>query len=171
MLKFDDLSNAQKKYVNAVRDAYPEVFKDGDYDTGVGLVRENGKIFVTRDFLVTFHDEMFSKRESGGVKIGYPIWLTNNNKHTRGVYVLPDPTKSNVAARHTKVAEPTAEVNESKEIVSDNLVERALAKRSRVQIAVDESTNDYTTYSEVDEDEVVRELRDFAMITIENSML
>lgn len=77
MLKFADLSMAQKKCVVALIEA----------DTNL---KKTGKITLKEVTSIT--KELAEKRTQGATKIGYPNWLFKTNKVEKGVYQLPLPT-------------------------------------------------------------------------------
>ena len=86
MLKFVDLSMAQKKCVVALIEAQPSL-------------KKNGKISLKEVVAIT--QDLASKRTAGAVKIGYPNWLFKTNKVERGVYQLPVPTDAELS-QYTK---------------------------------------------------------------------
>ena len=88
MLKFADLTMAQKKCVVALIEAQPSL-------------KKTGKISLKEVVAIT--QDLASKRGSGGVKIGYPNWLFKANKIERGVYQLPVPTAAELS-QYTKDA-------------------------------------------------------------------
>ena len=78
MLKFANLSLAQKRFVVAVIESNPQYKKDPQI-----TLKECASIYYTlRD----------TRTGAKGEKIGYPNWLFNKNKVERGVYQLPIPT-------------------------------------------------------------------------------
>lgn len=83
MLKFVDLSMAQKKCVVALIEAQP-------------TIKTTGKISLKEVVAIT--QELASKRTAGAVKIGYPNWLFKTNKVERGLYQLPVPTDAELSA-------------------------------------------------------------------------
>lgn len=83
MLKFVDLSMAQKKCVVALIEAQP-------------AIKKTGKISLKE--VVSITQDLASKRTAGAVKIGYPNWLFKTNKVERGVYQLPVPTDAELSA-------------------------------------------------------------------------
>lgn len=76
MLKYAELTKAQKRFVDAVVATFPEVAKVGT---------------VSRKELEYIYWELNAKRETGGEKVGFPNWLTGPNKVSRGVFQLPMP--------------------------------------------------------------------------------
>lgn len=77
MLKFANLTNAQKRYVEAALRVKPEVAKTGT---------------VSRNDLLEIEQALVAARTAGGEKIGFPNWLTAKNKASRGTYVFPLPS-------------------------------------------------------------------------------
>jgi hypothetical protein len=86
MLKFADLSMAQKKCVVALIEAQPSL-------------KKNGKISLKE--VVSITQDLASKRTAGAPKIGYPNWLFKTNKVERGMYELPVPTATELS-QYTK---------------------------------------------------------------------
>ena len=83
MLKFADLSMAQKKCVVALIEADATLSK-------------TGKITLKQVSAIT--QDLASKRDKGAVKIGYPNWLFKSNKLEKGLYQLPLPTAKELSA-------------------------------------------------------------------------
>jgi hypothetical protein len=83
MLKFASLTLAQKKCVVAYIEHSPSIKKTGRV--------------TLKDLNVIYH-EIAAKRDSGGVKVGFPNWLLKDNKLERGVYQLPVPTDAELSA-------------------------------------------------------------------------
>jgi hypothetical protein len=77
MLKYADLTKAQKRYVDCVLETDPSIKKRG----GV----------LTRKELESLHWTMAETRQAGGEKIGFPNWLTAKNRIGRGEFQLPMP--------------------------------------------------------------------------------
>lgn len=90
MLKFANLSLAQKRFVVAVLESNTQ------YKTAPQItLKECAAIYYTlRD----------QRTGSKGEKIGYPNWLFNKNKVERGVYQLPVPTEAEMSAYTKEVA-------------------------------------------------------------------
>lgn len=83
MLKFADLSMAQKKCVVALIEADASLTK-------------NGKITLKQVSAIT--QDLAANRDKGAVKIGYPNWLFKSNKLEKGLYQLPLPTAKELSA-------------------------------------------------------------------------
>ena len=82
MLKFVDLSMAQKKCVVALIEAQP-------------ALKKTGKISLKEVVAIT--QDLALKRSVGAPKIGYPNWLFKTNKVERGLYQLPVPTETELS--------------------------------------------------------------------------
>jgi len=82
MLKFSDLSMAQKKCVVALIEAQPSL-------------KKNSKISLKE--VVSITQDLAAKRTAGAPKIGYPNWLFKTNKIERGLYQLPVPTETELS--------------------------------------------------------------------------
>ena len=114
MLKFANLSMAQKKCVVALIEADSSLTKTGQ---------------ITLKQVSTITQSLAAKRASGGTKIGYPNWLFNKNKVERGVYQLPVPTETEMTAFNKEVADKkTAPVAKAKAKVAK------LAKAKTVKV-------------------------------------
>jgi hypothetical protein len=91
MLKFANLSLAQKRFVVAVLEHDKQYKKDGRI-----TLKECAAIYYTlRD----------QRTGAKGEKIGYPNWLFNKNKVERGVYQLPLPTEADMTSFQKEVAD------------------------------------------------------------------
>jgi hypothetical protein len=104
MLKYNDLTKAQKRFVDTVVREFPEVKKTGT---------------VSRKELESIYWTLNEKRAKGGEKVGFPNWLTGPNKVGRGVFALPMPEA--VAAKAKKTA--NAEKEKFEQIVNDGIVD------------------------------------------------
>jgi len=94
MLKFANLSLAQKRFVVAVIESNPQYKKDPQI-----TLKECASIYYTlRD----------SRTGAKGEKIGYPNWLFNKNKVERGVYQLPVPTAAELSDYQKELADKQA---------------------------------------------------------------
>lgn len=94
MLKFANLSFAQKRFVVAVLESNPQYKKNPQI-----TLKECASIYyVLRD----------QRTGAKGEKIGYPNWLFNKNKVERGVYQLPVPTADELKAYNKEVAAKAA---------------------------------------------------------------
>jgi hypothetical protein len=84
MLKFSNLTLAQKRFVVSVIESNPQYKTDPQI-----TLKECAAIYYT------LRDQREGKK---GEKIGYPNWLFNKNKVERGVYQLPVPTASELSS-------------------------------------------------------------------------
>jgi len=103
MLKYNDLTKAQKRFVDAVLTEFPEIKK-----TGV----------VNRKELESIYWTLNDKRAAGGEKVGFPNWLTAKNKIDRGVFDFPLP--EGAVAKVKKAA--AAEKEKFEKIVNDGSI-------------------------------------------------
>jgi hypothetical protein len=103
MLKYNDLTKAQKRFVDSVIAEFPEIKK-----TGV----------VNRKELESIYWTLNDKRAKGGAKVGFPNWLTAKNKIDRGVFDFPLPEA--VTAKAKKVA--SAEKEKFEKIVNEGAI-------------------------------------------------
>ena len=110
MLKFNALSNSQKKCVVALIEHSPALKKTGR---------------ITLKEVVAITQDLASQRDAGGVKIGYPNWLFKSNKVEKGIYQLPLPTEHDLSD-YAKSSIKPAKVNK---------VAKALAKVKAVKVA------------------------------------
>ena len=157
MLKFANLSLAQKRFVVAVIEDHPQYVADNHI-----TLKECASIYYAmRD----------QRTGAKGEKIGYPNWLFNKNKVERGVYQLPVPTEAelsqyskDIATKPTKVAKAkVAKVAKAKVVKVKTKQPAAKAKAesmdtSRLQKIISDSV-------EVDED-----VEDFNAILRENGI-
>jgi hypothetical protein len=160
MLKFANLTLAQKRFVVAVLESNKQYKTDGRI-----TLKECASIYYT------LRDQRTGQK---GEKVGYPNWLFNKNKVERGVYQLPLPTDADMTAfqkeladkQTPKVAKAKAKVAKlqkaktvkvKKEKPAAEAQEEAL-ETSRLQKIIDESI-------EVDED-----VEDFNAILRENGI-
>lgn len=139
MLKFVDLSMAQKKCVVALIEAQP-------------AIKKTGKISLKEVVAIT--QGLAVKRSEGAPKIGYPNWLFKTNKVERGVYQLPVPTDAELST-YTKAltSKPTSsKIVKNKKVVkvttkvkpTTNLSETTrLEKIINDSVEVDQDTEDF----------------------------
>jgi hypothetical protein len=150
MLKFADLSMAQKKCVVALIEAQPSL-------------KKNGKISLKE--VVSITQDLASKRTAGAVKIGYPNWLFKTNKVERGLYELPVPTATELS-QYTK--DLTSKPVSSKIVKNKKVVKVKTAKPVT-------STTDLSETSRLekiinDSVEVDADVEDFNQILRENGI-
>lgn len=84
MLKYSDLTKAQKRFVDAVLKEDPSIAKTGT---------------ATRKQIESLYWTLNEKRAVGGEKVGFPNWLTGPNKVSRGVYQIPMPEATTAKAK------------------------------------------------------------------------
>lgn len=148
MLKFVDLSMAQKKCVVALIEAQPSL-------------KKNGKISLKEVVAIT--QDLASKRTAGAVKIGYPNWLFKTNKVERGVYQLPVPTDAELSS-YTK--DLTNKPTSSKIVKNKKVVKVA----SKVKPSTDLSETTRLEKIINDSVEVDQDTEDFNQILRENGI-
>ena len=139
MLKFVELSMAQKKCVVALIEAQPSL-------------KKNGKISLKEVVAIT--QDLASKRTAGAVKIGYPNWLFKTNKVERGVYQLPVPTEAELSTytkdltnkptsskivKNKKVVKVTSKVKPSTDLSETTRLEKIIND----SVEVDQDTEDF----------------------------
>jgi len=139
MLKFADLSMAQKKCVVALIEAQPSL-------------KKTGKISLKEVVAIT--QDLASKRSAGAVKIGYPNWLFKTNKVERGVYQLPVPTDTELSTytkdltnkptsskivKNKKVVKVTSKVKPSTDLSETTRLEKIIND----SVEVDQDTEDF----------------------------
>lgn len=76
MLKYTDLSKGQKKLIDAFIEHRPEL--------------ASAETLASKEMYHIWH-EIYSKREDGAPKVGYPHWLSKNNQIRRGILAFPGP--------------------------------------------------------------------------------
>lgn len=158
MLKFSALSMSQKKCVVALIEHTPALTQTGR---------------ITLKEVVAITQDLATKRDAGGVKIGYPNWLFKSNKVEKGIYQLPVPTEaelSSYAQANTKstvkqkvVKVKTAKVKAVKPAAVKKVIARDVSEKdtiagSRLNRIIEES-------SYVDDD-----VEDFNQILRENGI-
>jgi hypothetical protein len=139
MLKFADLSMAQKKCVIALIEAQPSL-------------KKTGKISLKEVVAIT--QDLASKRTAGAVKIGYPNWLFKTNKVERGVYQLPVPTDAELSSytkdltnkptsskivKNKKVVKVTSKVKPTTDLSETTRLEKIIND----SVEVDQDTEDF----------------------------
>ena len=139
MLKFADLSMAQKKCVVALIEAQPSL-------------KKNSKISLKEVVAIT--QDLASKRTAGAPKIGYPNWLFKTNKLERGLYQLPVPTETELSTyakdlnnkfsskkivKNKKVVKVTSKVKSSTDLSETSRLEKIIND----SVEVDADTEDF----------------------------
>ena len=161
MLKFANLSLAQKRFVVSVLETNPSY-------------KKNPKITLKE--CASIYYALRGKRTGGkNEKIGYPNWLFNKNKVERGVYQLPIPTDAELSAYTQELASKLKPVTKAKakiaklakaktvKVTKTSAVKSTVKadefEKSRLQRVIDES-------SVINEDE-----EDFNQILRENGIM
>ena len=139
MLKFADLSMAQKKCVVVLIENQPSL-------------KKNGKISLKEVVAIT--QGLAAKRSEGAPKIGYPNWLFKTNKVERGVYQLPVPTDAELSqytkdsnskpssskiVKNKKVVKVTPKVKPSTDLSETTRLEKIIND----SVEVDQDTEDF----------------------------
>jgi hypothetical protein len=139
MLKFVDLSMAQKKCVVVLIENQPSL-------------KKNGKISLKEVVAIT--QGLAAKRSEGAPKIGYPNWLFKTNKVERGVYQLPVPTDAELSqytkdsnnkpssskiVKNKKVVKVTSKVKPSTDLSETTRLEKIIND----SVEVDQDTEDF----------------------------
>jgi hypothetical protein len=139
MLKFADLSMAQKKCVVVLIENQPSL-------------KKNGKISLKEVVAIT--QGLAAKRSEGAPKIGYPNWLFKTNKVERGVYQLPVPTDAELSqytkdsnnkpssskiVKNKKVVKVTSKVKPSTDLSETTRLEKIIND----SVEVDQDTEDF----------------------------
>lgn len=150
MLKFADLSMAQKKCVVALIEAQPSLKKNG-------VISLKAVVSITQD--------LASKRKAGAPKIGYPNWLFKANKIERGVYQLPVPT----AAELSQYTKDLANKPASSKIVKNKKVVKV---KTAKPVAATTDLSETTRLEKIINDsvEVDQDTEDFNQILRENGI-
>lgn len=158
MLKFANLTLAQKRFVVSFIEAHPKADKvtlkecSAHYDA-VRLARTGAK----------------------GEKIGYPNWLFNKNKIERGVYQLPLPTavelsafQQELDAKRNPVAKAKAKVAK---LAKAKVVKVKPVKTAPVAEVEDEDISEDRLSRIIDESEPFdQDVEDFNQILRENGI-
>lgn len=134
MLKFADLSMAQKKCVVALIEADANL-------------KKTGKITLKEVTAIT--QDLASKRDAGATKIGYPNWLFKTNKVEKGVYQLPVPTAKELSDYQQAVEAKANPVKTAKAKVAKLAQAKVVKVKTKTQKTVKSAP-----VAEVDEDEV-----------------
>lgn len=76
MMNYSDLTKVQKRLVDEFVARRPEL---ADAKT------------ITRDIVEELWYAIYAERANGGVKLGYPTWITKGERVSRAVYLFPAP--------------------------------------------------------------------------------
>ena len=147
MLKFVDLSMAQKKCVVALIEAQPSLKKNSN---------------ISLKEVVAITQDLASKRTAGAPKIGYPNWLFKTNKVERGLYQLPVPTETELSnyAKDLNNKPASGKIVKNKKVV--NVAKKTTAADLSDTTRLEKIINDSV---EVDQD-----VEDFNQILRENGI-
>jgi hypothetical protein len=151
MLKFADLSMAQKKCVVALIEAQPSL-------------KKNSQISLKEVVAIT--QGLAAKRDSGAPKIGYPNWLFKSNKLERGLYQLPVPTDKELSAYTQDVINKPS----SQKIVKNKKVVKAIKVKKPTAATTDLSETTRLEKIINDSVEVDQDVEDFNQILRENGI-
>ena len=132
MLKFAELSMAQKKCVVALIEADTSLTKTGK---------------ITLKQVTTITKDLAEKRTQGATKIGYPNWLFKTNKVEKGVYQLPLPSAKELSDYQQAVEAKANPVKSAKAKVAKLAKAKVIKVKSTKPVKV-------APVAEVDEDEV-----------------
>ena len=159
MLKFANLSLAQKRFVVSVLESNPQ-YKKAPQIT----LKECAAIYYTlRD----------QRTGAKGEKIGYPNWLFNKNKVERGVYQLPVPTAEELSAYTKELADKqTPKVAKAKAKVAKlQKAKTVKVKTAKPAAEVEEEAIENSRLMKIiDESAEVDEVEDFNAILRENGI-
>lgn len=79
-MNYVNLNKTQKRVIDAFIKIRPELANTST---------------ITRPEVEELFFKLHAERETGGEKIGYPMWLVKGAKVSRGVYVFPAPNVTN----------------------------------------------------------------------------
>jgi len=99
-MNYKDLNKTQKRIIDAFIEIRPELANATS---------------ITRPEVEELFFKLYEKRDSGGEKMGYPMWLVKGPKVARGVYVFPAPNVTNdsvIDAIAKRTAQTTVEDEE-----------------------------------------------------------
>jgi len=74
---------------------------------------------ITRVQIEDLFNQLYSKREESGEKIGYPMWLTKQCRVSRGVYAFPGPNATEVVPTATRVVTTSYHTQEDKDFIDE----------------------------------------------------
>lgn len=90
MLKYSDLTNGQKKTIDAYVAHRPEL--------------ASAETLGAKEINIIWN-ELFALRATGGVKVGYPNWLTRFNHIDRGTVAFPGPGSKGLSTEQVATLE------------------------------------------------------------------
>jgi hypothetical protein len=159
MLKFANLSLAQKRFVVAVIESNPQYKKDPQI-----TLKECASIYYTlRD----------QRTGAKGEKIGYPNWLFNKNKVERGVYQLPVPTAAELSDYQKELnTKQTPKVTKAKATVAKLQKAKTVAVKKEKPAVKAQEALETSRLQKIVEDsfEVDADVEDFNQILRENGI-
>jgi hypothetical protein len=100
-LNYSTLTKAQKRYVDSLLKMDPSVAKTGT---------------ATRKQILDAHFALVAERKAGEPKVGFPNWLCNVSKVSRGVYAIPLPEATATKAKKSEKLEES----KLKKIIEDS---------------------------------------------------
>jgi hypothetical protein len=92
-MNYSKLSKAQKRCIDAFVRVRPELANAES---------------ITRPEIEELFFKLYDARETGGEKIGYPMWLVKGEKVSRGVYKFPAPALADSKETSTSSVKATA---------------------------------------------------------------
>ena len=158
MLKFADLSMAQKKCVVALIEADASLSK-------------TGKITLKQVSAIT--QDLASNRDKGAVKIGYPNWLFKSNKLEKGLYQLPLPTAKELSAYQQAVESKANPVKAAKVKVAKLAKVKAVkatVKAKSVAVNIEDDAGTRLERIIADSEPFDQDVEDFNAILRENGI-
>jgi hypothetical protein len=103
-MNYNDLNKTQKRLVDAFISLRPELATSGA---------------ISRSEVEELFQQLYEKRDAGGQKIGYPMWLVKGPKVSRGVYVFPAPNVTHSNVINTVAKRTTALSKEDEEFLAE----------------------------------------------------
>lgn len=103
-MNYSELNTTQKRIVDAFISLKPELATSGA---------------ISRTEVEDLFKQLYEKRESGGEKIGYPMWLVKGAKISRGVYVFPAPNVAHCNVINTVAKRSTVLSKEDEEFLAE----------------------------------------------------
>lgn len=89
-LNYTTLTKAQKRYVDSLLKMDPSVAKTGT---------------ANRKQILDAHFALVAERKAGEPKVGFPNWLCNVSKVSRGIYAIPLPEATTAKAKKAEKLE------------------------------------------------------------------
>lgn len=129
-LTYADLNATQKKWIDAVVECDPSL------KTANSISRKN---------IEKLHAQLMEKRETGGVKIGWPNWLVRGEKIDRANYPFPGPEATPLTAFNPLVSKKSTSKPRSKKTEQLLAAVTAMANMPNISVA-DEFMKDLEEY-------------------------